>query len=71
VWERYKVPASQVPRISDAFLEEERQGLPSWVYRQEYECSFEETSDVVFTTEMIDAAVTPEVAPLFASRLGG
>jgi hypothetical protein len=66
-WERYEVPASQCPRISEAFLEEERQALPPWVYRQEYECSFEETEDQVFTTDMIERAVTPEVTPLFGS----
>ena len=64
-WERYEVPASQCPRISEEFLEEERQAVPPWVYRQEYECSFEETEDQVFTTDMIDRAVTGEVKPLF------
>jgi len=64
-WERYEVPASQCPRISEEFLEEERQALPPWVYRQEYECSFEETEDQVFTIDMIDRAVTSEVKPLF------
>jgi hypothetical protein len=64
-WERYKVPAEECPRISPAFLEEEREALPSWVYRQEYECSFEETEDQVFTTEMVERAVTSEVTPLF------
>jgi len=63
-WDRYEVPAEMVPRISEEFLEEERRALPSWVFRQEYECSFEETDDQVFTTEMIDAAVSEEVKPL-------
>jgi hypothetical protein len=64
-WERFEVPASQCPRIPESFLEEERSVLPSWVYRQEYECSFEETEDQVFTTEMIERAVTADVRPLF------
>jgi Terminase large subunit, T4likevirus-type, N-terminal len=64
-WERYEVPAAECPRIPETFLEEEREALPSWVYRQEYECSFEETEDQVFTTDMIDRAVTSEVKPLF------
>jgi hypothetical protein len=64
-WERYEVPASKCSRISDAFLEEERAALPPWVYRQEYECSFEETEDQVFTTQMVDAAVSADVKPLF------
>jgi Terminase large subunit, T4likevirus-type, N-terminal len=64
-WDRYEVPAEQCPRISPEFLEEERNALPGWVYRQEYECSFEETEDQVFTTEMVERAVTSEVTPLF------
>src|SRR5215217_997274 len=66
-WERYEVPASQCPRISEEFLEEELAALPSWVYRQEYKCSFEETEDQVFTSDMIDRAVTDEVKPLFGT----
>jgi hypothetical protein len=64
-WERYEVPAAECPRTPPEFLEEERQALPSWVYRQEYECSFEETEDQVFTTEMVDRAISSEVTPLF------
>jgi hypothetical protein len=55
-------------RIHDAFLEEERVALPSWVYRQEYECSFEETEDQVFTTEMVERAVTSEVKAATSRR---
>ncbi len=64
-WERFRVTADECPRIPEAFLEEERASLPGWVYRQEYECSFEETEDQVFTTEMVESAVTSEVKPLF------
>jgi Terminase large subunit, T4likevirus-type, N-terminal len=64
-WERYEIPAAECPRILPEFLEEEREALPSWVYRQEYECSFEETEDQVFTHEMVERAVTSEVTPLF------
>jgi hypothetical protein len=67
-WERYEVPAAECPRIPEAFLEEEREALPSWVFRQEYECSFEETEDAVFTYEMVERAVTPEVTPLFGGH---
>jgi hypothetical protein len=67
-WERYEVPASEVPRIPPEFLEEERQALPSWVFRQEYECSFEETEDQIFTHEMVEGAVTSEVTPLFGGE---
>src|SRR5215216_1315943 len=66
-WERYEVPASQCPRISEEFLEEEHASLPPFIFRQEYQCSFEETEDQVFTTDMIDRAVTDEVQPLFGT----
>jgi hypothetical protein len=64
-WERYEVPASECPRITEEFLDEERSSLPPFIFRQEYECSFEETEDQVFTTDMIDRALTDEVQPLF------
>lgn len=70
-WERYEVPASDCPRIPRAFLEEERKALPSRIYRQEYECSFEETDDQVFGYEVVDRAITSEVAPLFVGAGGG
>jgi hypothetical protein len=66
-WERYEVPANQCPRISEGFLEEERSSLPPFIFRQEYECSLEETEDQVFTTDMIDRALTEEVKPLFGT----
>jgi hypothetical protein len=64
-WERFEVAARECPRISGAFLEEERRSLPRRIYRQEYECSFEETDDQVFSYEDIEAAISPEVTPLF------
>jgi len=64
-WERYEVPASECPRIPPSFLEEERRTLPRRVFRQEYECSFEETEDSVFSHEDVQAAISDEVAPLF------
>jgi hypothetical protein len=70
-WERYEVPASEVPRISEAFLAEERRALPSRVYRQEYECSFEDVEDAVFAFEDVQAAITDEVSPLFAGAGAG
>jgi hypothetical protein len=66
-WERYEVPASECPRISREFLEEERSSLPARVYRQEYECSFEETEDSVFAFEDVRGAISEAVTPLFGS----
>jgi hypothetical protein len=63
-WERYEVPATQVPRISPAFLEEELRVLGSWWYSQEYECQFRDTIDAVFSAADIEAAVTPRIKAL-------
>jgi hypothetical protein len=65
VWERYEVPAIECPRISPEFLEEERRTLPPRVYRQEYACSFEDLEDQMFARDVVEAAITDEVAALF------
>lgn len=67
-WERYEVPATECPRIPPEFLEEERRALPEWVYRQEYLCQFVETDDQVFSYDLVNRAVTPDVEPLFELR---
>jgi hypothetical protein len=46
-------------------LEEERRALPASVFRQEYECSFEELEDQVFSTAHVERAITDEVTLLF------
>jgi len=66
VWERYQVTARDVPRISAAFLEEERAVLGDWLWRQEYFGEFVSPIDAVFDSAAIDAAITSTVRPLFA-----
>lgn len=56
------MPATQCPRIPAAFPAAERASLPDWVYRQEYECSFEAAEDIA-------AAFQPTVMPLFGRPL--
>jgi hypothetical protein len=69
-WARVKVTAQDCPRISAEFLAEERANMPLAWYRQEYECSFEETEDAVFSYEHVSAAITDEVLPLFGGGNG-
>jgi hypothetical protein len=66
-WERYEVPAEECPRISEAFLEEERRSLPRRVFDQEYRCVFVETEDAVFSFEDVAGALDPGVTPLFGA----
>jgi Terminase large subunit, T4likevirus-type, N-terminal len=64
-WERYEISASQCPRISPAFLAEERRALGPWWYQQEYDCKFSETTDQLFGYDMVTAALSADVVPLF------
>jgi hypothetical protein len=64
-WERYEVRAEECERIPKTFLEEERRALPAWIFRQEYECSFEDTEDQLFGYELVQSSITDEVTPLF------
>jgi hypothetical protein len=55
-WQRYEVPATECPRISEAFLASERRSMPEYFYAQEYNCEFRETEDQLWTHEMIEGA---------------
>jgi hypothetical protein len=64
-WQRVKITADQCPRITKAFLAEERKALGERWWRQEYACSFEDTIDAVFSYEDIQAAMSDSIKPLF------
>lgn len=68
-WERYEVPAEECPRISEEFLEEEREALGPWFFSQEYGCEFRDTEDQLFDSDVIERAITDEVAPLFGGEM--
>jgi hypothetical protein len=63
-WQKVRVTAEECPRISETFLAEERRALGERWYRQEYQCSFEESIDAVFSYADIQAALA-DVEPLF------
>jgi hypothetical protein len=60
-WERVEVPATDCPRITPEFLEEERQHLGEWWYRQEYCCEFMDAQTAAFTYDELQAALGEEV----------
>jgi hypothetical protein len=64
-WERVRVPATACSRIPTEFLESERRSLGDRWFRQEYLCEFMETIDAVFSWEVIQAARTSDIKPLF------
>jgi hypothetical protein len=65
-WQRVRVTAPECPRISPAFLAEERAALGERWFKQEYLCSFEDAIDAVFLNDDIDAAISHAVTPLFS-----
>jgi hypothetical protein len=65
-WERVRITARQCPRITPAFLAEERLALGERWFRQEYECSFEDVIDCVFAAADIEAAAADDVPPLWS-----
>jgi len=64
-WERYRVPATDCPRISEAFLDEERAALGPWFFDSEYMCTFGSPLTSVFDQDQIAAMFNadPEVLP--------
>jgi hypothetical protein len=64
-WERVKVTAHDCPRISPEFLEEERRALGPYWFDQEYLCEFRDTVDQVFSYDVVMAAMSEEIAPLW------
>ena len=65
-WERVEVAAADCPRLSPEFLATERAELPAWVFDREYGGLFSDDEQTVFPAELIAAAVSADVAPLFA-----
>lgn len=53
-WERTRVPASAVPRISSAFLDDERASLGTRAFKQEYELEFVESAGSLWAADQIE-----------------
>lgn len=64
-WQRIKVTAEQIPRISPAFLAAERRALGEQWFAQEYGCAFLDNEWQLFPTDLILAAADDALAPLF------
>lgn len=64
-WQRVRIPATECPRISPAFLAEERTAHAAWFFRQEYMCEFAETDAQLFTEEHLRRMFDARVRPLF------
>lgn len=63
-WERFSVPATECPRISPQFLEEEREAGGARYFGQEYLCEFHATDDALFDENLIRLMLCDRVEPL-------
>jgi hypothetical protein len=65
VWHRIRVAATDCPRITQAFLDEELRELGAQRFSEEYGLEFLDPDEAVFPTAIIDAAFCSEVLPLW------
>jgi hypothetical protein len=56
-WKRIRVTASECPRISAAYLEQERRELGPMLFSQEFECQFIDAATSAFSSALIEAAL--------------
>jgi hypothetical protein len=64
-WQRFRVAATQCPRISAEFLAEELRELSPLRFASEYECQFADTDDQFFPSALIEAALTDSVQAIW------
>ena len=69
-WKQIEVPATECPRISQKFLNDERAALGQMWFEQEYFCRFVDVVDAVFRMDDIERSITDEVTPLFETPPG-
>jgi Terminase large subunit, T4likevirus-type, N-terminal len=64
-WTRVRVAATDCPRISAEFLAEELKELGAMRFSEEYELEFRDSDEAVFPGDIIAAAFTEKVTPLW------
>jgi hypothetical protein len=64
-WTRIRVPASECPRISKEFLDEELKALGPTRFAEEYELAFVDDLTAAFSTSIIDGIVDPNLRALW------
>jgi len=65
-WHRTQVTANDCPRIDAGWLADERRLIGDWQFRQEYLTEFVDTDEQFFSSDLIEAALTSEVQPLWS-----
>lgn len=59
-WERVEVTAHDCPRITPEFLQEQRESMGDWWFRQEFLCEFLDDATSLFSSEDLLLAQTRE-----------
>jgi hypothetical protein len=67
-WLRVQATGPQCPRISPAFLDEERRSMGDRYFGQEYLCQFTDVRSGVFDPDLIAQAFSSEIQPLVFPR---
>ncbi|MEX2281802.1 MAG: terminase family protein [Gemmatimonadota bacterium] len=68
-WTRMMIKAEDCPRISSKFLEAERRELGEFNYSQEYECEFLDSETSVFSSALIERALSDTLKPFFPRKV--
>lgn len=56
-WEYYEVPATDCPRITQEFLDEEKENMGEWWFNQEYMCKFMDSQSSAFRSEDVEQII--------------
>jgi len=68
IFQRMRVPYTDVDWISPSIIEEARETLLDWEFKQEYLCTFEQNQMAVFDVEDFRASTTDEFDPIILRR---
>ena len=63
-WVRIAVPATECPRLSRRFLDEERRRKGDRVFRQEFLCEFIDSNISLFPRDVIERSLRPGLTPI-------
>jgi hypothetical protein len=64
-WNRTRITARECPRISEQWLAREKEAMPGFWFKQEFECQFVETMDSVFSYDEVQATLSDTLEPFY------
>jgi hypothetical protein len=69
-WQRISIKSTECSRISQEFLDQEREQLGPLIFSQEYLCEFHDEVGSAFLAELIDAAFVADFEPFLPVARG-